>query len=162
MDTRIAANISHQMAQFFRVFKDVEEVLEAATRADNLKGEVEQAIALLQQQKSSIESEVAASKAVLLQSKLDYAKAKEKHEAELHEQTQRAVNDLTSRRTGLEAEIAVLQGQREAAHRDLVAYLESASVQRQEADRNLAALQKKFDDLKAKVAALYSRSAELD
>lgn len=154
MDTKVAGQVAKQMAQFFKVFKDVEEVLEAAAQVENLKGEVARQIENLVAERTKLEGEIREVKASLSAAKTQYAKAKEAQEAAGKAAAESLEAALKARQEKADAELAVTQEQQRKANEDHTAFVEAAAANRAELERNIAALQKTFAGLKSKVASL--------
>lgn len=154
MDTKVAAQVARQMATFFKVFKDVEDVLDAATRVENLKGELDGQIKSLQAQKEAAAEELKNAKAHVAKAKADYASAKARQEEEAQERLESLNRDLRQRQEAAEEALAVTRRDLEAARKTHSEFVATASAEREELEKAVKALQKQLDGLKAKVANL--------
>lgn len=154
MDIKAAGHVAKQMAQFFKVFKDVEDVLEAAAQAENLKGEIARQIENLTADRIKAEGEVREVKAGLAVARAEYERTKANQEAALASQRESAARAASARQAEVDGALKVTQDALHKAQNDFADYCKKAADERDELERNIKALQKHLDGLKAKVAAL--------
>lgn len=154
MDTKVAGQVAKQMAQFFKVFKDVEEVLEVAAQAENLKGEREKQIAGLTNELARLEGAVREARALLEVSKTDHANAVKAQDAALKELKASADAAAKARQEKADKLLAETNEALALAQKAHAEFMEWAAAEHADAEKSIRALQKQLEGLKAKVAAL--------
>lgn len=154
MDIKSASAAARQMANFFKVFKDVEEVLEAAARCDSLKAEMDGQIASLQAQRANAEEELRNVKAHATKAKADYASTKARQEQEAQERLESLNRDIRERQEAAAKELGACAASLADAQKAHQEFVSQATAEKAALEQSVKALQKQLEGLKAKVASL--------
>lgn len=154
MDIKTAATVARQMSQFFRAFKEVEEVLDAAAHADNLQGEIEDHIKNLIDQREQLAKDLDHAQNNFAKVKKSFQEQLQKQAEEQNERLESFSRELEQKQREAGEQLASVTKDLEGARKAHFEFVTAAAQEREGIEKDLKGLMRQLEQLKSKVASL--------